>query len=251
MPTASLWLPETAFTGPSSVAPVAELLGRWSDEWLVKGRLTAPFAWQKAPAPHGSGNAADRPCQLTLTTGSEPLLAQGLLGREMGAHDLKTTGDMMLVRELAQTVRDDLARRIEALFADFKGPADGGAHPRYRLPFMLNEGSEIFTLEIAAPLLIAMARHRAGTPRKRAQPDLRNRAIENQPIAIGALIGRTSIALNDLEKLGPGDVITLQTDAADLLDMQAGNTIIAHKAASIVLAGEHFQMRIERPIDQW
>ncbi|MDD3799216.1 MAG: FliM/FliN family flagellar motor C-terminal domain-containing protein [Novosphingobium sp.] len=249
---ARAWLPETAFTGPASVERVARLLDDWSGDWLASGRLSVPFAWHRTN-PAAPGRASEgRAWRLEPDAPARNLLAGAMLGRTIEPHDVKTAGDAALVRALVLAGQADLSRRLAALFGDPAGTSfPPAASTRFGLPIALDEGAGVFTLDVTEPLLIAAARQRAGAPAIRPPLTRRRDALDGQPVGIAALLGRNRLALADLEKLGPGDVITLETDAGDLLDIRAGDRTLGRKAASIALAGERFEMRIERPAHEW
>ena len=135
--TPTIWLPQSAFTGPSSVEPIAQVLENWSNEWLADGQLTTPFAWQRASDPVTGRKPQDEPCLVTCTTDSAFLLAGALFCRKVGAQDVKTASDAALIRAVAQTAQNDLSQRINALFGDLRNAAETTLAPRYRLPLTL------------------------------------------------------------------------------------------------------------------
>jgi flagellar motor switch/type III secretory pathway protein FliN len=253
--TARPWLPETAWTGPAAVEPVARAVEDWSAEWLASGRLTVPFAWQpQAPEAFGSRirfSAEDTAARFRLVAHSraEPLLAGAMLGRSLEAQPPRTAADTALVAAVVRTGRTDLMRRIGACLAT-AADSDLGA-PLYELPVSLDEGSAIFTLAVPRDSLISAARLRAAPSRKRPALAARGEALADQPLGMAAVIGRNRVPLADLERLGRGDVIPLDTPTGELLDLSIGSAPHVHRAATIALAGEHFEIRIERPIDQW
>ena len=258
--TARPWLPETAFTGPAAVEPVARALADWSAEWLAGGRLTAPCAWQRqAPAAFGNHprlSDEDRAAGFRLVAHprAELLLAGAMLGRSLDAQPPRTGADKALIRAVMGAAQTGLARRIGQCLAP-AGPdlhadldADG---PLYELPLSLDESGVMFTLAVSGQGLMAAARLRAAAPRLRPGLAARGETLADQPLGIAAVIGRNRLALAELEGLGRGDVIPLDTPTGALLDLSIGPATRVHRAASIALAGEHFEIRIERPTDQW
>ena len=255
--TAHPWLPETALAGPASVAPVAQALDGWSAEWLAHGRLTVPFAWRRQAPPafgaqhrfsDGDGAAG---FHLAAHPRAEILLAGVLLDRPLEAQPPRTAADTTLLREVVQAARDDLSGRIAACLTPFAGGGGEGTRTLYELPITLDEGSEIFTLAVPAATLIAAARARAGAARKRPALSGREDALLDQSFGLAAVIGRNRFALADLERLGCGDVLPLDTPTGEWLDLRIGTARRVPKAASIALAGTSFEIRIERPTQEW
>ena len=255
------WLPETAFRGPASVAKVAAHVDDWSGAWLASGRLKAAPEWRKAdrlPDTSINGAAASgRLPTLNLRYASQalPRLASARLGRAVELSDLRTAADKALLEELVRTALSDLDAGLKRIFLhenNNRFSKDGVSDAPHRsLSLILDEREEVGAILIAEPLLIAAARHRAGTPRPRPTLMSRARAIEDETIAISAVIGRNRIPLRELAQLGVGDVIALDTQASSLLDIKVGPHRIGEKAASIHLAGEHLHVHIEKATSEW
>lgn len=251
------WLPETALTRPVLVAPVAAILDDWSATWLTRGKLTAPFEWRKQDH---SGIPPNEDSQrvlfhITPNPRTNHLLAGAMLDRSVDTLDIRTAADRALVEELVQTAMDDLTKRLGTVLPAAKEPRvpnDGQRQKRgWSLPVSLDGKSELFAIETHPPVLISLAKRSAGSPRQRHGLARRSDVTADQTVAIKPVIGRSLVALPDLAKLGLGDVIMLETNTDETLDVRVGPEVLARKAASISLASEHFEMRIERPVDEW
>lgn len=252
------WLPKDAFTGPATIAPLAEALASWSAEWLAQGRATLPYAWVPQERafpfqhpPHGEDGSGS---SFTLTAASqgEHALIAALFGQAGGRAPLRNAADSALLRHVAEAARADLTRLIGERFAPAATtPSELADGPFWCLPITLDDETEIFTLIAAEALLIAVARQQASNGFKRQSLAPRQEALHDQPIAIAPIIGLNRVALADLEKLGAGDVIPLDTPIGAALDLSIGARARAGGAATIALTDQQFEIRIERPISEW
>ena len=256
MPSYRPWLPEDALSGPGAVAPLGDILGNWAAQWLAGSRPRLPAGWLRqertfpASAP-GDAAATTSPFTLTTPPRGENALAAALVGRTMDHPAMRGTGDAALLRDVACAARDDLIQRIEAHFAPavrLDGTPQGAL---WSLPVALDDGPGIFSLAVRESLLIAATRLRSGDPRPRSALSARQDALAHQPVMLAAALGRCRLALTELEQLAPGDVIPLATLIDAPLDLVIGTGARAAAAASIALAGTRFEIRIERPRQQW
>ena len=251
------WLPKEAFTGPAAVAPLADVLDGWTAEWLAKGRATLPFAW----VPHERTFPLHTPSQgtgsdgkgfaLAIAARGEAALAAALLGCDSAGQPPRGAGDNALIRHVIEAARADLSRRIGEYFAPHAADLPGSPSPTYCLPIALDDGADIFILTAQEAMLIAAARAAAGVSRKRPALAHRTDALGCQSVALAPVIGCNRIALAELEKLGTGDVIPLDTPIDATLDLAIGGRARATQAAMIALSGGRFEIRIERPIQEW
>ena len=257
MATPRPWLPKEAFTGPAAVAPLADVLNGWTAEWLAKGRATLPYAW----APHDRTFPLHAPSRdtggdgkgfaLAIALRGEATLAAALLGCDTTNQPPRSAGDSALIRHLTEAARADLWQRIGEHFAPYAAELPENPSPAYCLPIAFDEGADIFILTAQETVLIAAARAAAGLPRKRPALAHRMDALANQPIALAPVLGCNRIALAELEKLGTGDVIPLDTPIDATLDLAIGGRARAAQAAMIALSGGRLEIRIERPIQEW
>lgn len=249
-----LWLPESGFTGPSAVEPVARALDLWSAEWLTGSRLAAPFAWERADQRdlHSHDRNGAGGIHLAPVAGGRASLATALFGVPMDERARRTVADDMLIADIIEAASADLRQRIEACFpAARASDRPGSTAPGYSLPVTLNGGEAVFTIHAAHSLLIAAARLRAGPSRKPGALAPRGEALADHTVTLNAVIGRNRVALPDLERLGIGDVITLDTATTAPLELRVGPSWRARDAATVTLADAHFAIRIERPVQQW
>lgn len=252
------WLPEDAFTGPTSVAPLAAVVDGWAAQWFAAGRPTLPYRWlrQDRVQPPGfpaHAIAVDTETGFALLPAprGEAILAAALLGPHADHAPAHGAGDTALLRHLSQAARDDLARAIAEWLAPAVAVAGQQAGRIYSLPLALDDDTVIATLLVREPVLIAAARLRVPAPRARAHVHPWRDALGTQTLTLAPVIGRSRIVLAELEKLGPGDVIPLDTSVSALLDVAIGPAARAAGAASIALAHGRFEIRIERSPQEW
>ena len=250
------WLPEEAFSGPLAVAPLAALLDDWAAQWFTAGRATLPYRWmrqERGLLPGFAAHSVDAQTgfELALTPRGEGAFAAALLGQHAEHTPVHSAGDAALLRHVAQTARDDLARRVAEWIAPAVTMAAGRTGRIYRLPITLDDDTEIATLCVAEPVLIAAARLRRPPSRARSRVQPWRDALGTQNVTLSPVIGRSRITLAELEKLGPGDVIPLDTPVIALLDLAIGAATRAAQACSIALAQGHFEIRIERSPQEW
>ena len=248
------WLPESGFAGPPAVEPLARALDAWSAEWLTGSRLAAPFAWERADQrglrSHDRNGTVG--IHLAPAAGGRTALAAALFGVPIDERARRTVADDMLIADIIDAASADLRRRIEACFpAAREADAPPSVAPEYALPITLSDGEVVFTIHAAQPLLIVAARLRAGPSRKPGGLALRSEALVDHTVTLNAVIGRNRVALPDLEKLGIGDVIALDTATTAPLELCVGPSWRARDAATITLADAHFAIRIERPVQEW
>ena len=257
----ALWLPESAFAGPAAVTPLGPVVAGWAARWLAADRITLPPQWVRQDGRHFPGFAAhavhgEAGFALVPAARGEAALTAALLGQNLDHNPvmapLRGAGDTALLRQIAQAARDDLAARITEWLAPALAagtPQPAGAH--YSLLLALGDDTPCAVIVLPEATLITLARLRAAPLRPGTRLQSRRDALDRQTVALAPVIGRNRIALAELEKLGPGDVIPLDTPVNALLDMTIGPSARAAAAASITLANGHFEIRIERSPQQW
>ncbi len=247
------WLPDSALTDARTCEPAARCLGEWADDWLHGRVLAVPPRWEKAE--RGLSDAGYEAIgdgagyRLSMRSDGELELASALLGKDLGERSLRTKGDRLAIRKLTDAAIDDLVRRVGQVFGTREDDPLGEC--TFALPVSCFEPIPLFRLEAAQGLLSRMARQWAGSPRPLSVPQDRFAALHDQPVRLSALVGRSRLRLSDVESLGIGDVLTLETPVDGQLDACIEHRPGAADALSLI-PGEHgFVLQIERPPVQW
>jgi flagellar motor switch/type III secretory pathway protein FliN len=248
------WLPESALTDARTCEPAARCLRNWSEDWLQKPGLCVPPRWEKAEkGVGGTGYEAIGDGSgyiLSIRIDGELELASALLGKDIDDRNLRTSADRLLIRKLTDAAIDDLARRVSQVLGsrDSQGPL---GECSFALPVSCIEPAPLFRLEASQGLLAGIARHWAGSARPAAAPQEWRASLDGQPVRLSALAGRTRLLLAEVEHLGIGDVLTLDTPVDGLLDACIEHRISAAGALSLIPGEDGFMLQIERPPIQW
>lgn len=255
------WLPRSALSSPLAVERIAECLAEWSKAWLAVGRLTYPPGWRAATGGEGDVAGWTTECgdangfSLHSLPGAHCLLASGLLGRPVQGRDMKPARDKFIVSHVVRAALDDLAKRIGVLAGAGASPraASRPAMPeaRYLLPVSLDQGEEILIIGVEETTLVELAREAAGAVPARPIPEGRRRALASQTIGVSALVGRNRLGLKDVESLGVGDVLKLETSPQGLLDITVNGKVRGREAASLLLGENAFELQIRKQASEW
>lgn len=251
--TAVSWLPDSALTDARTCEPFARCLGGWADDWLPRPLLSLPPRWERAecgPSASGYETISERNgCRLLMRIDGELELASALLGKEIGDRSLRSKADRLAIRKLSDAAIDDLSRRVGQA-ADLPGRGD---HDEcgFALPVSCIEPIPLFRLEASPGLLAGVARQWAGSARPGSVSQDRWPSLGDQPVRLSALAGRSRLLLSEVESLGIGDVLTLDTPVDALLDACVEYRAGAESALSLIPGDDGFMLQIERPPVQW
>ena len=72
--------------------------------------------------------------------------------------------------------------------------------------------------------------------------------IQNVAVSISVEVGRSSLRIRDLLRLGQGSVVELDRVAGEPLDVCVNNTVIAR--GEVVLVNERYGIRLTQVVDQ-
>jgi flagellar motor switch/type III secretory pathway protein FliN len=248
------WLPDSALTDARTCEPIARCLGDWSDEWLQKPGLSTPSRWEKAQASLGAAGyetIGDGPgYRLAIRLDGELELASALLGKDIDERSLRSKADRLAIRKLADAAIDDLTRRVGQALAGRDAPEPVG-DCSFALPVSCIEPFPLLRIEASQGLLAGIARRWAGSARPGSAPQEWRPALDEQPVRLSALAGRSRLLLSEVETLGIGDVLTLDTPVDALLDARIDHRSGAADALSLVPGEDGFMLKIERPPLKW
>ena len=250
------WLPESALTDRRSCEPVALCLSEWSKDWLQGHALSVPPRWERQEggrSPAGYETIGENSgYTLAMRLDGQLELASALLGREVTDRSLRTGNDRLLIRKLADAAIDDLARRIGHLLdpSDETASAANGERA-FALPASCIEPIPLFQIEASQGLLVGIARKWAGNPRATPAPDPWRSSLPEQAIRLSALAGRSRLGLTEVENLGVGDVLTLDTPVNGLLAVCIDRRPGAQEALSVVPGDDKLMLQIEKAPAQW
>lgn len=85
--------------------------------------------------------------------------------------------------------------------------------------------------------------NRGGSSEQAVQLDL----IQNVAVSISVEVGRSSLRIRDLLRLGQGSVVELDRVAGEPLDVCVNNTVIAR--GEVVLVNERYGIRLTQVVD--
>jgi flagellar motor switch protein FliN/FliY len=80
-----------------------------------------------------------------------------------------------------------------------------------------------------------------------ADPTVQLDLIQNVAVSISVEVGRSSLRIRDLIKLGQGSVLELDRVAGEPLDVCVNNTVIAR--GEVVLVNERYGIRLTQVVD--
>jgi flagellar motor switch protein FliN/FliY len=80
-----------------------------------------------------------------------------------------------------------------------------------------------------------------------ADPVVQLDLIQNVTVSVSVEVGRSSLRIRDLIKLGQGSVVELDRVAGEPLDVCVNNTVIAR--GEVVLVNERYGIRLTQVVD--
>lgn len=86
-----------------------------------------------------------------------------------------------------------------------------------------------------------------GVAGQKQEPSLQLDIIQNVAVNISVEVGRSSLRIRDLLRLGQGSVVELDRVAGEPLDLCVNNTVIAR--GEIVLVNDRYGIRLTQVVD--
>jgi flagellar motor switch protein FliN/FliY len=80
-----------------------------------------------------------------------------------------------------------------------------------------------------------------------ADPSVQLELIQNVAVNVSVEVGRSSLRIRDLLRLGQGSVVELDRVAGEPLDVCVNNTVIAR--GEVVLVNERYGIRLTQVVD--
>ena len=80
-----------------------------------------------------------------------------------------------------------------------------------------------------------------------ADPSVQLELIQNVAVNVSVEVGRSSLRIRDLLRLGQGSVVELDRVAGEPLDVCVNNTVIAR--GEVVLVNERYGIRLSQVVD--
>ncbi|NBQ99836.1 MAG: flagellar motor switch protein FliN [Actinobacteria bacterium] len=80
-----------------------------------------------------------------------------------------------------------------------------------------------------------------------AEPSVQLDLIQNVAVSVSVEVGRSSLRIRDLLRLGQGSVVELDRVAGEPLDVCVNNTVIAR--GEVVLVNERYGIRLTQVVD--
>lgn len=249
------WLP-IGTTAPAALErKIAALVDDWSRSWIAEHRLRS-FGVQRTTLRIGAratGRAENRCAAdlavLKISLDGKHRLALAALGLD-GGSDLNAA-DLDLIGQLAGDILSDFERRF-GVFAKLPATAwERAEGPVFQAQesFMIEigESSEapLFRVELSSSLFAQLACDSLAPVSK---PGLGQgaKALERTPVSIGAMLGRSTLSVAELENLAAGDVIVLDRLAGaplplaiDGTETSTGRCRVTEAAAAVALEVTH------------
>jgi hypothetical protein len=217
------WLPRDAL-GQGSIEPIlVRLLREWSDRWIVDARVSAIPIYQDDWPPNAQKvkwRSSAAIATIALTESTQWSLAAALLGSPAAQGSLQPT-DRRIIDNLVTVIVDDLLRLLEREVDDgtralMDTPIDFNGCQWWQVT--LGPSKRSFNLAIATPALVKILKRDLPVCAKRPMGTVA-KGLARQPVEIGVQLGGCSVTLNDIEGLGPGDVLVLDRLTEDPMDV--------------------------------
>lgn len=252
-PASEAWLPDCAFEGLATLAPLVACAAEWGQAWWTGTKVEMDFAWR--PAGFGIDRFPQRPAGnfgLLANEECRARLASAILGRAIEPRSLKTEQDRALVDGLVDRALNDLAVRIEAALPSIKHDrSDAVGGYELAVPLRLESGQEILRIASRRCDLIEIARRRARPARPAAPLHRRTDAIAPQAVELFALVGRATLSFQDLQGMEVGDVLTLDAEKDTRRDLLVAGRLCAKQAVAIAANDDRLSLIIEQAVNQW
>ena len=219
---AQAWLPRSALEGERAAAPFVSAVRDWTSTWFLGPGWRPAGAFSPAEAGEWSVLREDGMTSLLARPGALLDLAFAILGHQPRG-DL-TDADKRLLRRLASRALDDLHARIVALFPDGLrklAHARGGARLALGIGSQMDEGLAITVDSASLAALTRAAYAPSGTP---ARLSSRREAVMGETVRIEAMLGRASLAIQQIDTLEPGDIVMLDTSAGGSVQLVIDGT---------------------------
>jgi flagellar motor switch/type III secretory pathway protein FliN len=243
------WLPDSAFLGKSTMAPLADAVGVWSGQWLSTGELSQNSGWRKflGPIPEmrvsvGEGSAILCPQDSRLE------LASLLLASEVSARRLRTVQDRRVIDHLVDEALAGLAAALRDVLST-AGYSDEG--PYYALDFGHSPSEAVLAVTCSHSCLIELARSQAQPSRGQTPTEPLTAVISGQAVSIGAMLGNCRLTLAEIEALDVGDIIVLDQRTRTPIDLMIGGGNAARSVAVVSAGAQKLTLVIERNSDKW
>jgi len=219
------WLPDDALN-PDRITPLLDsLLADWSNHWFASEHASASATFQD-DWPGGGANMQWRSvpdlASLALTQNLQTALVSAMLGCTIPPGSVQAN-DREVIGNLATSVIDDLLVRLGGLagmdvdVAKPIGEAMGLDDARtWEISF--RSGRRAFKIAISRDGLVNIMRRSLPQAVAPKLASVRTGLAEQQ-VELVADLGRSSVALVDLEDLGVGDILVLERTDADRVEL--------------------------------
>lgn len=235
LPIAEPWLPADALQPAHFEQLVSRTLEEWSSHWFKKARATCRTRLREvgaisSPVLHWMGWGQD--CAIGTDEAGRLALAEAMLGRPIGANAVQPA-DRPLLEDLARQCLEDLAGRISWLIEHDRSPeivaGQSGLGAGMSWEIGLRRGATSINLSIGRSALV---RWRKSLAPKSAPPALGRirAALGPTRIELGLKLGQCALRLAELEGLGAGDVVILNTEVGSPLSLIAADRETGLKA---------------------
>lgn len=211
-PTAQAWLPGDTPVPPALERRLAECVAEWSGRWFVADPLVVgPLA--RGAALDLAWHALGDGMMLGLAPTAAVAIGARILGIAVGE---RGAADQSLLDEVAEACLIDLRQTLAGTFAASRDAAwHPVAGPGERVAVIGSPLRPLLAIALTSERFAALAR--ASLPRT-TPPSLGagHAALARTAVTVGAALGRCTISLAELQALGTGDVLVLDTpvDAA-------------------------------------
>lgn len=205
------WLPPSAVARAVADAPIARIVAEWAAAWFAGAPPRVRDAIEKGPGMRAGGGWSLEGIALMPDEGAEARVIASLFGAPPEP-DTLTPADRDALSIVVEACLTDLRTRLAAGFAigdtAWRPALAGEDAPRCRA-WPVEAGREaLLEVRVDDERLVRWwcGRFSGGEP-KPLTP--RVAALAAQPVAVGAMVGRSRVTTADMAGLVPGDVVVL------------------------------------------
>ena len=201
-----VWMPDACLRHERAIQPIAAVLAGWESKWFGRTIWNAAGPWSPEARSSGSWTTLRDEARIAIRGGPDSILRMAFAMLNEPAHPNLSARDLRLLRRLSNEALEDLLASVETTLPARKSPAPG--QDCWTLEITL-DGEPILEISINRADLSFLAR-RGFTPVQttKALAPVPS-AVANVSVSVAAQLGRTSLDIDQIQSLEPGDILLL------------------------------------------